>query len=65
MFSVILVSGEILSTHGINKAGFLLFWAVITGLQLTRARIEEKKLCRALSDYQAYQNKTPFIFSVF
>lgn len=43
----------------------LLFWAVITGLQLVRARIEEKKLSRALSDYQAYRRKTPFIFPDF
>jgi protein-S-isoprenylcysteine O-methyltransferase Ste14 len=43
----------------------LLFWAVISGLQLARARIEEKKLSRALSDYQAYRRKTPFIFPGF
>ena len=43
----------------------LLFWAVITGLQLARARIEEKKLSRALSDYEAYRTKTPFILPVF
>jgi protein-S-isoprenylcysteine O-methyltransferase Ste14 len=43
----------------------LLFWAVVTGLQLARARIEEKKLSRALSDYQAYRGKTPFIFPGF
>jgi protein-S-isoprenylcysteine O-methyltransferase Ste14 len=43
----------------------LLFWAVISGLQLARARIEEKKLSRALSDYQAYRGKTPFIFPNF
>jgi protein-S-isoprenylcysteine O-methyltransferase Ste14 len=43
----------------------LLFWAVISGLQLARARVEEKKLSRALSDYQAYRSKTPFIFPNF
>jgi protein-S-isoprenylcysteine O-methyltransferase Ste14 len=43
----------------------LLFWAVVTGLQLARAHIEEKKLSRALSDYQAYRRKTPFIFPHF
>jgi protein-S-isoprenylcysteine O-methyltransferase Ste14 len=43
----------------------LFFWAVISGLQLARARIEEKKLSRALSDYQAYRRKTPFIFPDF
>ena len=43
----------------------LLFWTVITGLQLARARIEEKKLSRALSDYEAYRRKTPFIFPHF
>ncbi|MGB7947059.1 MAG: isoprenylcysteine carboxylmethyltransferase family protein [Candidatus Binatia bacterium] len=43
----------------------LLFWAVITGLQLIRGRIEEKKLSWALSDYEAYRKKTPFIFPDF
>jgi protein-S-isoprenylcysteine O-methyltransferase Ste14 len=43
----------------------LLFWSVISGLQLARARIEEKKLSRALFDYQAYRRKTPFIFPHF
>jgi protein-S-isoprenylcysteine O-methyltransferase Ste14 len=43
----------------------LLFWAVITGLQLARARIEEKKLSQAFSDYRAYRKKTPFIFPDF
>jgi protein-S-isoprenylcysteine O-methyltransferase Ste14 len=43
----------------------LLFWTVISGLQLARARIEEKKLSRVLSDYQAYRRKTPFIFPHF
>jgi protein-S-isoprenylcysteine O-methyltransferase Ste14 len=61
--------GEALTMLGlcllIGTGSALIFWAVITGLQLARARIEEKKLCRALSDYLAYQNKTPFIFPVF
>jgi protein-S-isoprenylcysteine O-methyltransferase Ste14 len=43
----------------------LLFWVLITSLQLARARIEEKKLSRALFDYQAYQRKTPFILPDF
>jgi protein-S-isoprenylcysteine O-methyltransferase Ste14 len=40
----------------------LLFWGVISASQLARAHIEEKKLSRALSDYEAYRRKTPFIF---
>jgi protein-S-isoprenylcysteine O-methyltransferase Ste14 len=43
----------------------LLFWAVITGLQLARARVEERKLSWALSDYEAYRQRTPFIFPNF
>jgi protein-S-isoprenylcysteine O-methyltransferase Ste14 len=43
----------------------LLFWAAVSGLQLARARIEEKKLSRVLSDYPAYRGKTPFIFPDF
>jgi len=43
----------------------MLFWAVVVGLQLARARIEEQKLSRALSDYRAYRRKTPFIFPHF
>jgi protein-S-isoprenylcysteine O-methyltransferase Ste14 len=43
----------------------LIFWAGFTGLQLARARIEEKKLSRALPDYPAYRSKTPFIFPHF
>jgi protein-S-isoprenylcysteine O-methyltransferase Ste14 len=61
--------GEILSMLGlcllIGTGTALLFWAVISGLQLARARIEEKKLARALSDYKAYRRKTPFIFPDF
>ncbi len=58
--------GEILSMLGlcllIGTGSALLFWVVISGSQLARGRIEEKKLSRALSDYQAYRRKTPFIF---
>jgi len=39
----------------------LLFWAFFTGLQLTRARIEENKLARQFDDYRTYQEKTRFI----
>ncbi len=57
--------GEALSLLGlcllIGTGIALLFWAVISGLQLARARIEEKKLSGALSDYEAYRRKTPFI----
>jgi protein-S-isoprenylcysteine O-methyltransferase Ste14 len=61
--------GEALTMLGacllIGTSIALLFWTVITGLQLARARIEEKKLSRALSDYEAYRTKTPFILPVF
>lgn len=64
-----LYMGEALSMLGvcllIGTGSALLFWAVISGLQLARARIEEKKLSRALADYQNYQRKTPFIFPEF
>ena len=61
--------GEALSMLGVclligTGIAFLL-WAVISGLQIARGRIEEKKLSRALSDYEAYQRKTPFIFPDF
>jgi len=39
----------------------LLFWAVINGLQLARARIEERKLERELPEYRLYREKTFFI----
>jgi protein-S-isoprenylcysteine O-methyltransferase Ste14 len=61
--------GEALTMLGvcllIGTGSALIFWAAITGLQLARARIEEKKLSRALSDYDAYRMKTPFIFPHF
>ena len=57
--------GEILTMLGlcllIGTASALLFWAVISALQLLRARFEEEKLSRALSDYEAYRRKTPFV----
>jgi len=61
--------GEILTLLGvclmIGTGTALLFWALISGSQLARARIEEKKLSRTLSDYEAYRRKTPFIFPDF
>lgn len=58
--------GEILTMLGvclmIGTGTAMLFWAVVSGSQLIRARIEEKKLSGALSDYEAYRRKTPFIF---
>jgi protein-S-isoprenylcysteine O-methyltransferase Ste14 len=39
----------------------LLFWVVWTGMQLTRARIEEAKLAHQFNDYKAYLGRTPFI----
>ena len=57
--------GEILTILGlcllIGTWVALLFWAVHSALQLARARIEEHKLSAALSDYDAYRRKTPFI----
>jgi protein-S-isoprenylcysteine O-methyltransferase Ste14 len=39
----------------------VLFWAVINGLQLMRARIEEEKMAREFVDYRRYREKTRFI----
>lgn len=41
--------------------GAVLFWAVFTGLQLTRAGIEEGKLAHQFADYRSYREQTPFI----
>jgi protein-S-isoprenylcysteine O-methyltransferase Ste14 len=61
--------GEALTMLGvcllIGTGSALIFWAAFTGLQLARARIEEKKLSSALSDYLAYRTKTPFILPEF
>ena len=57
--------GEALTMLGlcllIGTSTALIFWGAITGLQLVRARIEETKLARTLSDYAAYRISTPFI----
>ena len=45
----------------IGTVSALLFWAVINGLQLARARVEEKKLARELPEYRLYREKTRFI----
>jgi protein-S-isoprenylcysteine O-methyltransferase Ste14 len=61
--------GEIVTMLGvcllIGTGIALLFWGVISVSQLARARIEEKKLSRALSDYEVYRRMTPFIFPDF
>ena len=61
--------GEMLTMLGvcllIGTGIALLYWGVINASQLARARIEERKLSRALSDYEAYRRKTPFIFPDF
>jgi protein-S-isoprenylcysteine O-methyltransferase Ste14 len=57
--------GESLSMLGLCLAmgtvTALLFWAVWTGMQLTRARIEEGKLARQFANYRAYLERTRFI----
>jgi protein-S-isoprenylcysteine O-methyltransferase Ste14 len=57
--------GESLSMLGLclamGTAAALLFWAVWTGMQLTRARIEETKLAHQFDDYKAYLGRTRFI----
>lgn len=45
----------------IGTAVAILFWLVITALQLVRARIEEKKLSRQFEEYRAYCGRTRFI----
>jgi len=57
--------GESLSMLGLclamGTARALLFWAVLTGMQLTRARIEEGKLARQFDDYRVYRQRTRFV----
>ena len=57
--------GESLSMLGLclamGTAAALLFWAVWTGMQLTRARIEEAKLAHQFNDYKTYLGRTRFI----
>jgi protein-S-isoprenylcysteine O-methyltransferase Ste14 len=57
--------GESLTMFGlclaIGTVTALLFWAAITGMQLTRARIEEGKLSRQFADYRAYLERSRFI----
>ena len=57
--------GESLSMLGLclamSSAAALLFWAVWTSMQLTRARIEEAKLAYQFDDYKAYLGRTRFI----
>ncbi len=57
--------GETLALLGlclmIGTVTALLLWAGVTALQLTRARIEEKKLARQFDDYRAYLERTRFI----
>jgi protein-S-isoprenylcysteine O-methyltransferase Ste14 len=57
--------GESLSMLGLclamGTASALLFWAVWSGMQLARARIEEVKLARQFDDYKAYRDRTRFV----
>jgi protein-S-isoprenylcysteine O-methyltransferase Ste14 len=57
--------GESLSMLGLclamGTATALLFWGAWTGMQLTRARIEEGKLARQFDDYRDYRERTRFI----
>ena len=39
----------------------LLFWASLNGLQIIRARIEERKLASQFDEYRRYQQRTRFI----
>jgi protein-S-isoprenylcysteine O-methyltransferase Ste14 len=57
--------GESLSMLGLclamGTAAALLFWVVWTGMQLTRAHIEEAKLAHQFTDYKTYLGRTRFI----
>jgi protein-S-isoprenylcysteine O-methyltransferase Ste14 len=57
--------GESLSFLGLclamGTATALLFWIASTGMQLARARIEERKLAGQFADYRAYRERTRFI----
>jgi protein-S-isoprenylcysteine O-methyltransferase Ste14 len=44
-----------------GTAAALLFWAIWTVMQLTRARIEEAKLAAQFEDYRAYRQGTRFM----
>lgn len=45
----------------IGAYGAIIFWAVVNGFQLLRARIEEDKLSREFAEYRAYRQRTRFI----
>jgi protein-S-isoprenylcysteine O-methyltransferase Ste14 len=57
--------GESLTMLGlcvaIGTVPSMLFWVIWTGMQLTRARIEEAKLTNQFDDYRAYLKRTCFI----
>jgi protein-S-isoprenylcysteine O-methyltransferase Ste14 len=45
----------------IGTVAAILFWAVINGLQLARARVEERKLEQEFPEYRLYRERTCFI----
>jgi protein-S-isoprenylcysteine O-methyltransferase Ste14 len=57
--------GESLSMLGLclamGTAPAFVFWVAWTGMQLARARIEERKLARQFDGYRAYRKRTRFI----
>jgi protein-S-isoprenylcysteine O-methyltransferase Ste14 len=57
--------GESLTMLGlcvaIGTVPSMLFWVIWTGMQLTRARIEEAKLANQYLDYRIYRERTRFI----
>lgn len=57
--------GELLALLGLCLAmgtvPAILFWVVLTGMQLMRASIEETKLARQFADYRAYLERTRFV----
>jgi len=57
--------GETLTLLGLSfmsgTAITLIFWAAVTGMQLTRARVEEMKLAHQFADYRTYRERTRFI----
>ncbi len=58
--------GETLAMLGlclaIGTVPALLFWALWTGMQVMRARVEETKLSSEFADYKVYRQRTQFIF---
>jgi protein-S-isoprenylcysteine O-methyltransferase Ste14 len=61
--------GETLTMLGlcvaIGTVPAILFWVIWTGMQVTRARIEEAKLANRFDDYKVYLERTRFIIPGF